>query len=95
MLSSMPVSVMTRLLVLLAVSVNSLDWFVMHTETCTKTGMVMIFGEITTSSTVNYEQVDVSTMLTHPLMHHRSSVRPFVISDTMMWQRALTIAPAM
>jgi len=26
-------------------------------ETCTKTGMVMIFGEITTSSTVNYEQV--------------------------------------
>jgi S-adenosylmethionine synthetase len=27
------------------------------TETCTKTGMVMIFGEITTSATVNYEQV--------------------------------------
>ena len=26
-------------------------------ETCTKTGMVMIFGEITTASTVNYEQV--------------------------------------
>ena len=26
-------------------------------ETCTKTGMVMIFGEITASSTVNYEQV--------------------------------------
>ncbi|CAM9371525.1 unnamed protein product [Discosporangium mesarthrocarpum] len=26
-------------------------------ETCTKTGMVMIFGEITTSATVNYEQV--------------------------------------
>eukprot|EP00540_Astrosyne_radiata_P013850 CAMPEP_0116855010 /NCGR_PEP_ID=MMETSP0418-20121206/18993_1 /TAXON_ID=1158023 /ORGANISM="Astrosyne radiata, Strain 13vi08-1A" /LENGTH=377 /DNA_ID=CAMNT_0004488001 /DNA_START=194 /DNA_END=1327 /DNA_ORIENTATION=+ len=26
-------------------------------ETCCKTGMVMIFGEITTSSTVNYEQV--------------------------------------
>lgn len=27
-------------------------------ETCTKTGMVMIFGEITTSATVNYEQVN-------------------------------------
>jgi len=26
-------------------------------ETCTKTGMVMIFGEITTAATVNYEQV--------------------------------------
>eukprot|EP00286_Rhodomonas_abbreviata_P012494 CAMPEP_0181318808 /NCGR_PEP_ID=MMETSP1101-20121128/17209_1 /TAXON_ID=46948 /ORGANISM="Rhodomonas abbreviata, Strain Caron Lab Isolate" /LENGTH=388 /DNA_ID=CAMNT_0023426313 /DNA_START=46 /DNA_END=1212 /DNA_ORIENTATION=- len=26
-------------------------------ETCTKTGMVMIFGEITTSATVNYEAV--------------------------------------
>jgi len=26
-------------------------------ETCTKTGMVMIFGEITTSATVNYDQV--------------------------------------
>jgi len=26
-------------------------------ETCTKTGMVMIFGEITTTATVNYEQV--------------------------------------
>jgi len=26
-------------------------------ETCCKTGMVMIFGEITTASTVNYEQV--------------------------------------
>jgi len=26
-------------------------------ECCTKTGMVMIFGEITTSATVNYEQV--------------------------------------
>jgi len=26
-------------------------------ETCCKTGMVMIFGEITTSTTVNYEQV--------------------------------------
>ena len=26
-------------------------------ETCTKTGMVMIFGEITTSANVNYEQV--------------------------------------
>merc|ERR1711918_215558 len=26
-------------------------------ETCTKTGMVMIFGEITTSATINYEQV--------------------------------------
>lgn len=26
-------------------------------ETCTKTGMVMIFGEITTSAQVNYEQV--------------------------------------
>jgi len=26
-------------------------------ETCTKTGMCMIFGEITTSATVNYEQV--------------------------------------
>jgi S-adenosylmethionine synthetase len=26
-------------------------------ETCTKTGMIMIFGEITTAATVNYEQV--------------------------------------
>jgi S-adenosylmethionine synthetase len=26
-------------------------------ESCTKTGMVMIFGEITTGATVNYEQV--------------------------------------
>ena len=26
-------------------------------ETCCKTGMVMIFGEITTATTVNYEQV--------------------------------------
>ena len=26
-------------------------------ETCTKTGMVMIFGEITTKAKVNYEQV--------------------------------------
>lgn len=26
-------------------------------ETCTKTGMIMIFGEITTKATVNYEQV--------------------------------------
>jgi len=26
-------------------------------ETCTKTGMVMIFGEITTSASINYEQV--------------------------------------
>jgi S-adenosylmethionine synthetase len=26
-------------------------------ETCTKTGMVMVFGEITTSANVNYEQV--------------------------------------
>eukprot|EP00968_Pinguiococcus_pyrenoidosus_P020487 scaffold2420_cov259-Pinguiococcus_pyrenoidosus.AAC.2 len=26
-------------------------------ETCTKTGMIMIFGEITTTATVNYEQV--------------------------------------
>jgi hypothetical protein len=26
-------------------------------ETCTKTGMVMVFGEITTKSKVNYEQV--------------------------------------
>lgn len=26
-------------------------------ETCTKTGMVMIFGEITTNANVNYEQV--------------------------------------
>ena len=26
-------------------------------ETCTKTGMIMVFGEITTSATVNYEQV--------------------------------------
>lgn len=26
-------------------------------ETCTKTGMIMIFGEITTRATVNYEQV--------------------------------------
>jgi S-adenosylmethionine synthetase len=26
-------------------------------ECCTKTGMIMIFGEITTSATVNYEQV--------------------------------------
>ena len=26
-------------------------------ETCTKTGMIMIFGEITTSATVNYEAV--------------------------------------
>ena len=26
-------------------------------ETCCKTGMVMIFGEITTAATVNYEQI--------------------------------------
>ncbi len=26
-------------------------------ETATKTGMVMVFGEITTKATVNYEQV--------------------------------------
>ena len=31
--------------------------FLSFKETCTKTGMVMIFGEITTSATVNYEQV--------------------------------------
>lgn len=31
--------------------------FITNAETCTKTGMVMIFGEITTSATVNYEQV--------------------------------------
>ena len=28
-----------------------------NAETCTKTGMIMIFGEITTSATVNYEAV--------------------------------------
>ena len=28
-------------------------------ETCAKTGMVMIFGEITTSANVNYELVSV------------------------------------
>jgi len=26
-------------------------------ETCTKTGMIMVFGEITTTATINYEQV--------------------------------------
>ena len=26
-------------------------------ETCTKTGMVMIFGEITTKASINYEEV--------------------------------------
>lgn len=31
-------------------------------ETCTKTGMVMIFGEITTSANVNYEQVIRETL---------------------------------
>jgi len=31
-------------------------------ETCTKTGMVMIFGEITTSAQVNYEQVIRETL---------------------------------
>ena len=28
-----------------------------NAETATKTGMVMVFGEITTKATVNYEQV--------------------------------------
>jgi|EP00640_Fibrocapsa_japonica_P001456 S-adenosylmethionine synthetase len=31
-------------------------------ETCTKTGMIMIFGEITTQATVNYEQVIRDTL---------------------------------
>jgi len=31
-------------------------------ETCTKTGMIMIFGEITTSATVNYEAVIRETL---------------------------------
>jgi len=31
-------------------------------ETCTKTGMVMVFGEITTKSKVNYEQVVRDTL---------------------------------
>lgn len=31
-------------------------------ESCTKTGMVMIFGEITTSANVNYEQVIRETL---------------------------------
>jgi S-adenosylmethionine synthetase len=31
-------------------------------ETCTKTGMVMIFGEITTSASINYEQVIRETL---------------------------------
>jgi len=31
-------------------------------ETCTKTGMVMVFGEITTTATVNYEQVVRDTL---------------------------------
>ncbi|KAJ8600107.1 hypothetical protein CTAYLR_003465 [Chrysophaeum taylorii] len=31
-------------------------------ETCTKTGMVMLFGEITTSATVNYEAVIRTTL---------------------------------
>ena len=32
------------------------------TETCTKTGMVMVFGEITTKAKVNYEQVVRDTL---------------------------------
>merc|ERR1711994_157755 len=31
-------------------------------ETCTKTGMVMVFGEITTKANVNYEQVVRDTL---------------------------------
>jgi len=31
-------------------------------ETCAKTGMVMIFGEITTKAKVNYEQVVRDTL---------------------------------
>ena len=31
-------------------------------ETCTKTGMVMVFGEITTKAKVNYEQVVRDTL---------------------------------
>jgi S-adenosylmethionine synthetase len=31
-------------------------------ETCTKTGMVMVFGEITTKGKVNYEQVVRDTL---------------------------------
>ena len=42
------------LTVLLRLFLSSLSIIV---ETCTKTGMVMIFGEITTSANVNYEQV--------------------------------------
>jgi len=38
----------------------------LYTETCTKTGMVMIFGEISTAATVNYEQV-CTLLLCRPL----------------------------
>ena len=51
-------------------------------ETCTKTGMVMIFGEISTAATVNYEQVRPSSFPppppppTHPPTSSSSAFKP-------------------
>lgn len=42
-------------------------------ETCTKTGMVMIFGEISTSASVNYEEVVRKTCRVRPPRRRVSS----------------------